>query len=164
MPQCGNPKMEDQLLQLIQALELLGWNAACGPIQCAHRAAHMPNIVPHQGREAVVQAQHQADPLICTRGNGTGSLAWIKERRGFAQCLGKDPFAQSQFLSCGLERPPQYSVLLHLAKALPNRCARLVACPAHLGPGVQRLAGASWQPMASRYCTNLTNCSGSCRC
>lgn len=105
----------------------------------------MPNVVLHQGREAIVQTQHQADPLICARGNGTGFLAWIKERRGFAHGMGKDPFAQSQFLSCVLECPPQYSVLLHLAKALPNRCARLVACLAHLGCGVQRLAGASWQ-------------------
>lgn len=142
MPQCGNPKIEDQFLQLTQVLELLGWNAACGPIQCAHPAAHMLNVVSHQGREAVVQTQHQADPL-CTRGNRTGSLAWIKERRGFAHGLGKDPFAQPQFFSCALECPPQYSVLLHIAKPLPNRCARLVACPAHLGLGVQGLAGAS---------------------
>lgn len=105
--------------------------------------------------------------------------------------MGKDPFAQSQFLSCVLEWPPQYSVLLHLAKALLNRCARLVACLAHLGLGVQGLAGASWQfhqthhhtrqphegrdihgwsprygrlPMASRYCASLINFSGSCRC
>lgn len=105
----------------------------------------MLSAMSHQGREAIVQTQHQADPLICTRGNGSGFLAWIKERRGFVYGMGKDPFAQSQFLSCVLEWPPQYSVLLHLAKALPNRCARLVACLAHLGLGVQGLAGASWQ-------------------
>ena len=49
MSQCGNPKMEDQFLQLVQALELLGWNAACGPIQCAHPEAHMLNVVSPPG-------------------------------------------------------------------------------------------------------------------
>ena len=43
-----------------------------------------------------MQPQHQTDPLICTRGKGTGSLAWIKERRGFAHGLA---WARTRFLS-----------------------------------------------------------------
>ncbi|KKZ13891.1 MAG: hypothetical protein TQ37_02945 [Candidatus Synechococcus spongiarum 15L] len=72
-------KVVNKLLKLIRVFELLGRSTARVPIPCAHPAAHVLNVVPHQGREAVMQAQHQTNPLICARGNGAGSLAGIKE-------------------------------------------------------------------------------------